>query len=59
MRKAIKTPFDEGRIAVKDSELNGNPYPVGSLEHDNYERGRQYGMRIQEKEQGEIWAVRA
>ncbi len=41
---ARDTPFDQGLASIKLVETKPNPFPAGSVQHDNYERGRQYGL---------------
>ena len=42
---ANATPFDEGKRAAKLGAAADNPHADGSVEHRNYELGRQFGLR--------------
>lgn len=37
-------PYDEGRLAVDDETWVSNPYPNGSQEHKDFERGFRYAL---------------
>jgi hypothetical protein len=39
------TAFDKGQAAVRSGDTGPNPFPEGSVEHNNYEVGMRFGLQ--------------